>query len=229
MIFNKKNFLIFALAPSGNDYGSKTGGIHVTHKHTEVTNGHYAVRIAVPPNGDAKVELPKSKHHKRFKRKRIDVVISKAAAESVLKGIPGTGFACDSLTWVGRRTEDEHTEFVSSEFGITRSAVVENIEGKFPDIEPVIKSQSLRRKPRVEVGFNPEYMKKLCDFFIKSKIRNVKMSLFAPDKAMVLEDSHDGKEGRQAVYVLLMPSALPGYVKPKKAEPQEEKGEVEKQ
>ena len=89
MIFNRKNFLVAAMAPGDKERGNS--GVHVTHKFTEVTNGHYAVRVAVPPNGEGKLEIPKSRGHGPLRRKRINITISKSAAEAVLKGIPGSG------------------------------------------------------------------------------------------------------------------------------------------
>lgn len=222
MIYNRKNFLIGSLAPG--DKERQNVGVHVTHKFTEVTNGHYAVRVATPPNGEGKLEIPKNRSHGPIRRKRINVTISKVAAEAVLKGIPGSGSDYTSsyldMTWIGRRTDEKQTEFISAEYGITKSATVENLEAKFPDVDKMIKEYKLRRKAKVVIGFSPEYLKKICDYFIKAKVPMVKMSIYSPDKPVKIEDPHDGdeKKDRQAIMVVLMPSILPEHNREKASE-----------
>lgn len=222
MIYNKKNFLIASLAPG--DKERENLGVHVTHKWTEVTNGHYAVRVAVPPNGEGKLEIPKNRNHGPIRRKRINVSISKSAAEAVLKGIPGSGSDYASsyldMTWVGRRSNEKETEFISAEHGITKSATVENLETKFPDVDNMIKLYGLKRKAKMVIGFSPEYLKKICDYFIRAKVPQVKMSIYSPDKPVKIEDPHDGgkNKDRQAIQVILMPSILPEHNRKKASE-----------
>lgn len=227
MIFNKKNFIIGALAPGEREYG-KAGGVHVTHKFTEVTNGHFVVRVNVPPKSDKELEIPKDKYHKPVKRKRINVVISKESAQKILRGIPGSNGSSydkesfEDFTWVGRLSDEERTEFIVAEYGITGSYAVKNLEEKFPDIDNSIKAFKLNRKPKMRMGFNPEYMKRICDMFIKAKVKSVKMSVFDPERPMKLEATHDGSTCMQEISVILMPTHLIENNEKKKEEKVEE-------
>lgn len=210
-IYNKNNFLIGTLA-SKERFG-QASGVHVTEKLTEVTNGHYLVRISVPKDCDATVDLPQNRAHKPRKQKRVNVIVSPETSAAVVKSIPGAmGFppnGCGSFVWLGRNTDEKSTEFLTGDHtGSTKAVMAENVEGKFPDSQSVIKNYGLKRKGRMVLGFNAEYMKKLCDFLCKAKVRGVKMSLYGPDKPIKLENADKPTAGENDIVIIFMPMKL---------------------
>ena len=57
-------------------------------------------------------------------------------------------------------------------------------------------------KPEMTLGFNPEYMLKICQVFKKMKLQFVRLEIFGTEKAMRMTGKTE--EG-QEVIVLLMP------------------------
>jgi len=83
---------------------------------------------------------------------------------------------------------------------------VRNQEGRYYDTEKIIPVA----KPKIKLGFNAEYMKKLCEQVTKMGIKGVELSIYGEDKPMKIKgktsDSETGSE--QEVLILLMPMKL---------------------
>ena len=54
-VFNKNNFTINTLAPGQSNYAKSN--LHITHDFTEVTNGHYIIRVYSKDQND---DLPET-------------------------------------------------------------------------------------------------------------------------------------------------------------------------
>lgn len=201
-VLNKKNLDICRLSPGDVEHNS---GLHITEKFTEITNGHYVVRVSIVKQDS--VELPKSKLHKPLKRKRIDCIIEKKTAEKVMKMISGRGGeyrSWENFAWIGQNTDAKNTEFITSDLE-TFNTIVEKRNGKkFPDVNKLMKSQGLTRKGKTRIAFNPEYMKKICEQFGKTGVRSIKLTFYNENKAIKLE----GLGGDQEITALLMPMKL---------------------
>jgi|26BtaG_2_1085354.scaffolds.fasta_scaffold07712_3 hypothetical protein len=203
MILNKEDLLIYTLAEKNDRYA--TSNVHITEKFTEVTNGHYAIRVFVSPKDDTK-DLPVTKEHRPYKRKRFDAIIPREAIEKVFRSIPGNGTSPPILrnTWIGSKTDDERVEFLTTDLEVFNSISAKKSETRYPNLDKVIASSKLRRKAKTELGFNPQYMKVLCDFAIKLGLDQIKLSVYSEDKPMKLEGEKYGRK----VLIILMPSRL---------------------
>jgi len=80
---------------------------------------------------------------------------------------------------------------------------VRNQEGRYYDTEKIIPVA----KPKIKLGFNAEYMKRLCDQVTKMGIKGVELSIYGETKPMRITgkttDTETGAE--QGVLILLMP------------------------
>lgn len=198
IIYTKRNFLIFSLAPKSDH---KYAGVHVTHKGTEITNGHYAISVSVPKDNNGAAEFPKSKLHKPLKRKRIDTVISKESAQDIVKIITGSSgnytFDFRDLVVVGRGSDGDNTIFLAADYDGTKAVCASNLDMEFPDFKKIVK----KRKARVKVAFNAEYMKRICDYFLKAKANKIVMSVVNEEFPIKLESEVDDQE----IKVILAP------------------------
>lgn len=110
-VFNKNNFSIHSLLSRG-DY-SRYPEVHVTNEFTEVTNGHFLVRVTTVEEKDG---LPQTEHLKPSLSK-VDTCITKAVAQDLEKVIPTNKDRipqCDNV-WFGQNTDEDRVEFISTD------------------------------------------------------------------------------------------------------------------
>jgi len=88
MIFNKTNFRIYSLAEKEARY--HLNGIHVTPDYTEVTNGHYLIRVDAPYKGKRKEALKDCPivNKQAPVTRECEFVIPTEAAREIEKNIP---------------------------------------------------------------------------------------------------------------------------------------------
>lgn len=218
MIFNRKNLLVAGLVQNEDRFGGRAHGVHLTEKYSEVTNGHFAVRVPAPPNGDQSLELPVDKTHRPFRKKRFDAVIPVDVAQDVIREIDRaktSAFApCAGITWVGRATDEKKVEFlVLSKDGDIKAVEGKKDESKFPNLAEVIKR--MRGKPKAQFALDAKYLKQLAEQFLKSGEKVVCFSVYGPDLAMRLE-SEAGVEQRILAVIMPIKAALPDWRKAKK-------------
>lgn len=175
--------------------------VHVTQKFTEVTNGHFLVRVSTPANG---TELPKKRGYTPIDKKRIDVCIPVETAKSLVTAIDSTknsSIPTSGLMWIGRNTDKDIVEFLT-QAGEQFIAVSATVDGsKFPDTENLVRDKKLRRKPKARVSFDPRMMQKLCTYLDKVGVTCVKLEVRGEDQPMVLK----AEAGSENVLILAMP------------------------
>ena len=200
MIFNKLNFFISRLAPksgSGPYYG-----VHVTEKCTEVTNGHYAVRVACVPEAK-RDELPVVSSAKPIKGRKFSAMISTESAGQLEK-LPATkvpyGVPVATWVWLGRGSNEKETQFITTDLESTRATTVRNMDGKFPDMDKVIKDYGLNRKPRASIGLNAKYLRDMCNLLIQGGETEVWLRWFSANKPVMMKSKKEG----QAITIILM-------------------------
>ena len=220
MIFNRKNLLVAGLVPKEGQYG-RAAGVHLTEKFTEVTNGHFAVRVLAPANGDQSLELPVDKTHRPFRKKRLEAVISVDVAQDVIREIDraktSSSAPCSGITWVGRGTDEKKVEFlVLAKDGEIKAVEGKKDETKFPNMTEVLKR--MRGKPKVQFALDARYLKQLAEQFLKSGEKIVCFSVYGPDTAMRLE-SMVGVEQRILAVIMPMKADIPDWRKAKKVKP----------
>jgi len=204
MIFNKTNFRIYSLAEKEARY--YLNGIHVTPDYTEVTNGHYLIRVDAPYKGKRKEALKDCPivNEQVPVEKECEFVIPADTAKEIEKNIPKER----SLTqlnnaWVVEDTEETAT-FITTDLNTTKPITFRKIDGKSLNTNAVIDNVS--KKAPITIGFNAEYMMKICQQYKKADIKCVSLSLFGLKKAMKLEGT--STEHDQTITTVLMPCVL---------------------
>jgi len=201
-LYNKHNFAIHTLAPDENRY--YLSGIHVTQKHTEVTNGHFVFRLTALESDAA--DLPAQGPNLVPLESGVDASISAKSAKKVMGAIPSKPGASGVMpfktwTWLGKNTTGERVEFLSTDLETWLPVNARRIDGKYPNIEAVLKST--KDKPlKTKISFDAEYMAKLCAMLTKTGFKNVKMETRGPADAIHITGKNDC--GQEAT-VLLMP------------------------
>ena len=204
MIYNRNNFSIASLCSGESRY--YLNGVHFTPEHTEVTNGHYLVRVSAPFSGkslkEALNDLPKVEHHEPKKENGNGeecFIFPATACVEVERAIPKEKTLPQlNNAWITENTNKEEVEFVTYDMNTTRPVKAQKIEGKWVNSEAIMPKD----KPEMTLGFNPEYMFKICKLFQKMKLRQVRLDIYGEKKAMRMI----GKtEDDQEVIVLLMP------------------------
>lgn len=205
MIYNRNNFSIASLCSGESKY--YLNGIHFTPEHTEVTNGHYLARVSVPFSGkslkEALNDLPKVEHYEPKKENGNGeecFTFPVGASIEVEKSIPKErDLRALNNAWITENTNKEEAEFVTTDLTTTRPIKARKIEGKWVNSDAIMPKD----KPEMTLGFNPEYMFKICRLFQKMKLRQVRLDIYGEKKAMRMI----GKtEEDQEVIVLLMPT-----------------------
>ena len=201
MIYNRNNFSIASLCPGDERY--YLNGIHFTPEHTEVTNGHYLARIAVPFSGkklkEALNDLPKVEHYEPKNNGKEEFTFPAKECAEVERVIPKAKYLkASNNTWITENTTKEEAEFATYDMSTKKPIKARKIEGRWVNSDAIMPKE----KPEMTLGFNPEYMLKICQVFKKMKLRQVRLDLYGEKKTMRMI----GKtEDDQEVIVLLMP------------------------
>ena len=202
--FNRANFSIASLADEDRRYL----GVLVTNEKTEVTNGHYLLRVTTPdlnpedyptgPNGHKPID------------KDFRCILSKDSAKQIEKAIP-RGPKVGSLpilknTWVVDDNE-ETIGFVATDLDTWSPITARKVDGRWPntDNDSTIWPKD---EPVLEIGFNLEYLEKLCkemkSIIGKSKSNPLaKFTFYGSEKPVKIEA--DNLDTGQDVTALLMP------------------------
>lgn len=193
MIYNKTNFRIHALTEKSRYY---LDGLHVTPEYTEVTNGHYLIRVSTP---EGKVEdLPKANGHEPVKG-NFEFILPSVTAKEVEQSIPNVRtLPILNNSWIVEDTEDEVT-FITTDLNTTKPITTRKIEGKFPRTDAIFPKDD----PSITIGFDPDYMMKICQQYKKAEIKQVTLSLYGLTKTMKLDGKNVEKD--QTITTLLMP------------------------
>ena len=196
MIYNKNNFQIADLAPKEGKYYQN--GVHVTNDYTEVTNGHYVVRISTPKDGKKMVgEFPLLNGKKPVELNDGGCVISSKFAKAVSDAIPKKPARSVLENTVTVEAAKDDIEFAVTDLDVTRFLRGRKVDDKFPDIDAVIPKQNSEHV----VSINPDYLIKILQQFKKMKIETVRFDFYDENQPIKITGKDD-KE--QECFALLM-------------------------
>jgi len=210
-LYNRHNFNIASLLPKGYGYNVQ-GNLHITDKYTEASNGHFLIRIST--QDILREDLP-TNNGLEPNSSKIDVLIDKDSAKKIQQNIPKNTRTFHHLnsTWIGKNTDNEKAEFIIIDITDWTPVIVRKQEGKFFNTDAIIDDLK-KEKSIIELGFNAEYMKGLCEQIIKLKpkacAKGVKLSIYGKDKAIKMEaETNDTETGaEQKILILLMPMKI---------------------
>lgn len=196
---NKRNFAILRLVSNGY----YITGIRLTEKFTEVTNGHYLVRVSTPKGLDLK-ELPRDKIHRPYPNKRIDVVVPVDVAKKIAAGIPSSSsIPILNGTWLGSNTSKELAEFLTTDLSTWNASTFALEDHKFPDTDKLLRK---KRRAKLKVGFNIRYLRDIFDALLKMGFESTLLEFRGDKEPVRILASKIGED--QDVVALLMPIKL---------------------
>lgn len=209
MLFNRHNFSIASLCPKAEDRYI-ANGIHLTKDYTEVTNGHYLIRVNVPFKGESKEKI---EHYPSLEGKEIktdfpldqSVIVDFETAKDIEKAIPKHK-TLDILNHaiISTDSNDKETEFITYDLVRQKSIKSVNSGGRYPNTEAVLKPSEESNKTLI-IGVNPEYLMKLGQQFKKMGCKNMKLEFQDKDHAIRISAITDEQ---QDVIALLMPMKI---------------------
>ena len=196
-IFNGDNFAISALCDK-RSYPV----VRVNSEFTEVTNGDYLFHMPTPKIvGD---DLPLGSSKELRDEKERDFVISELAAKDIEKNIPKGSMPILKNVWLVESLNENTASFLMINLDVEKKISVRIEDTRFPNTESVWP----KGVPEIEIGFNPEYMIKLCQQFIKSddrKVKAIRMKIYGKLQPIELQST---KQDGQLPKALLMPCKI---------------------
>jgi len=199
LIYNKNNFQIADLAPNENRYYQN--GIHVTNKYTEVTNGHYAVRVSTPKNAEKMVEdFPMLDNKKPVELEEDGCIISSKFAKAVGDAIPKNPNLPILENAVLVESAEDMVEFAVTDLDVTRFLRGRKIDRRFPDTNSVIP----KGDGKFIISANPDYLIKILQQYKKMQIKTVRFDFYAENEPIKITGTNADKE--QECLVVLMPT-----------------------
>lgn len=198
MLYNKNNFQIADLAPKDARYYQN--GVHITKNYTEVTNGHYAVRVSTPKDKEKIVEeFPLLEGKKPVELKEGGCVISSTFAKAVGDAIPKNQDLPVLENTVTVESGDDDVEFAVTDLEVTRFLRGKKLFGKFPNIDAAIPKED----GKFIISVNADYLIKILQQYKKMKIETVQLDFYGEDLAIKLSGTDKDKD--QDCSAVLMP------------------------
>lgn len=202
-MYNKTNFRIASLAPGDQRY--YLNGIHITEDFTEVTNGHYLMRVDSVKKGEHD-DLPEREGLKPDKSE-INCTIGAKVSKEIEKAIPiyrkVSSLPILQHSWIVQNgVENGQVKFMTTDLEQDKVITADKIDGKFPSSDKVL-ADAKKEKVVAEISFNAEYMMKLCEQFKKAEIKKVRLTIHGETKAMELKGENIDEQ--QKIKALLMP------------------------
>ena len=199
-VLNKFSLDLAALVDK--EKGRYLNGIHVTSEFTEVTNGSYAMRIdnvKIDPD-----DYPNGPNGEKIYTEEIDAMISDDVAKRIQKSIPGIRSASlpilqNAVPGQNIKKDGTNMELITYDLEVWNPINFRPIEERYPNIDAVFPKD----KSEMELGFNPDFMIRLCQQFKKNGVKVVKLSLYNANCAMQLEGKNSDTD--QEIKALLMP------------------------
>ena len=203
-VFNRGNFSIAALAGKEESWGdSPQSKLHITPEFTEVTNGHYLLQVSRPEV--EKEEIPNGRDGESPIDEPVTMLMSRDRALQIEKAIPKNGnHPILNNAWPVNQT-DNSVSFLTTDLQKEDVIKAEKEDGRYPATDIIWPKDN----PVIEIGFNPDYMIKLCQQFKKNSSAReprVKLTIYGDKTAMKLEAAET--ETEQEVKALLMPCAF---------------------
>jgi len=199
-IYNKHNFEIAKLCTKESRY-HVCDVVHLTESFTEVTNGHYLVRVeSAKENPEG---LPsRSPDDKPIAADKTDIVIPVDTATAIEKALPkNSSIPALKNAWITDRSNEKATDIMTTDLELDRHFTIpKNGDHQYPSTKTIWPED---KNKVISIGFNPDYMKRLCDIFTKQKLGVVTLSLYGKDAVMLLEGKNT--DTGQKTTMLLMP------------------------
>lgn len=197
-VLNKFSLDLVILAEKENRY--YLNGLHVTSEFTEVTNGHYVMRISnvkVDPN-----DYPVGPNGETLYTKPIDIIVPTEVVKRLQKNIPTKvhiPILQNAIPGGNTKEDMSSVEFVMFDLTVWSPIIFKPENAKYPNTDAVMPE----KQAELEIGFNPDYMIKICQQFKKNGVGCVKLSLYGAESAMQLEGKN--MDTNQEIKAVLMP------------------------
>lgn len=200
-VLNKFSLDLVVLAEGGGRH--YVDGLHVTSEFTEVTNGHYAMRISnvqIDPG-----EYPLGPNGEKLYTEPIDIIVPTEVVKRIQKNLPTKihiPILKHAVPGANTKADKSSAEFIMYDLTVWSPISFKPDDARYPNIDAVMPKD----QPELEIGFNPEYMIKICQQFKKNGVTGIRLSLYGPANAMKLEGKNT--ETGQDIVVILMPVEL---------------------
>lgn len=194
-MFNKTNFRISALLPKD---GFLTH-LHLTDQFTEVTNGHYLIRVDAIKSFNYE-DLPKVDDIEPTVGP-VECLVTADTAKAIEKAIPKMRtLPMLEHAWIGGNGNKDTTTFITTDLETeTPITSINPQDVRYPKTDEIWP----KGDPEFEIAFNPDYMSKLCQQYVKAGITKITLAIHGDKQAMKLTGTNTEKE--QEVKALLMP------------------------
>lgn len=203
-MFNKTNFRIASLLKTGQWKQRPHDYLHVTDGFTEVTNGHYLMRVD-SVKLFKKEGLPIIANIKP-KKGKTECLVSKETAQLIEKTIPKSkDLPILEHAWIGANNDKEKTTFVITDMVTETPIVSRNADFQYPATTKLFQKQK-EKEPKIEIALDPDYMARLCQQFVKAGITYIKLAIYNETETMRLIGTNT--ETQQEIKALLMPVRL---------------------
>ena len=198
-VYNKHNFEIAKLCTKESRY-HVCDVVHLTESFTEVTNGHYLVRVESAKENPE--DLPsRSPDDKPIAADKIEVLIPMDTATAIEKALPrNPSISVLKNAWLTGRSNEKATDIMTTDLESDRHFTIPKNGNRYASTEKIWPEE---KNKVISIGFNPDYMKRLCDIFTKQKLGVVTLSLYGKDAVMLLEGKNT--DTGQKTTMLLMP------------------------
>ena len=199
-LFNKVNFSIGKLQGERH-----LEGMRITSDFTEVTNGHYLVRVGT--TAEIKNDDLPAVNEQLPLAEKIDIVISAESAERIKKSLPKVkGFVFNESAWPVKN--NGNIGFAMSDLATGQIFQFQKQDVKWPDSERIIKKDY---KEQAKVGFKVDYMINLCRILQEADICFANLTIHKADEPRNPEPMKiegENKEKDQKITIMLMPAQI---------------------
>lgn len=167
------------------------GGVHITEKYTEATNGKCAIRLPLPDVDPEDFVTTPGEGVEGDIVLPVDILNSMKIPRKT--HIPILQNACLSKN-------EDHYYLSTTDLGTMSTAKAAPIEGKFPEIDKVTPT----RKPGYSITFNAKLLKEICSYVARhdSDYGKMKFSFYGETRAAKIDFETDQE---QKGFFLLMP------------------------
>ena len=202
-VLNKFSLGLTAMASKGDKDGGLTS-LRVRGEHTEITNGHYAVRI-----GNVKIDpgdYPMGTSGETICEDDIDINMPLGVAESLRKNLPAyPRLPVLQCAVPMEKKIDGRASFVTYDLETWSPIVFNPVDGgRYSRAD--LDAATPKGDPVLTIGINPEYLMKICKLFKSNGLKGVKFEFYGDGKAIKITGRNP--ETGQDILTLLMPMVL---------------------
>ena len=194
MIYNKLNLSITDFC--GDESHPEISGVLFTKDKTVATNSHILIEVKNPKiDKDDFPILPDVE----IEEMKEEFVIPVKAVKKMNSNIPknNTLPILENVIYCNSKKNEEITtvEFASSDLEQVDKVGTRAIIGKYPDYQKVIP----KGIPKNTIKFDPQYLKKICEFWIKNGNRSMEFKIYNDDEPIIIEDKFNNQDVKAAI------------------------------